>query len=110
MGDLAPFLVRFGEILDEVQSNNDALALSLETAFSAPMEVKMLFIAFFHFLLRFTRFVVCGKDFVSREVKAVGKLRCEMAQALAEHESAIFKYLQLKRTAEEVCVVITCDR
>lgn len=40
MGDLGAWLVRFGEIFDEIQNCGDAVTLSLETAFSAPMEVS----------------------------------------------------------------------
>jgi hypothetical protein len=40
MGDLGAWLVRFGEIFDEIQNCGDAVTLSLDTAFSAPMEVS----------------------------------------------------------------------
>ncbi|CAN0081455.1 unnamed protein product, partial [Phaeothamnion confervicola] len=55
LGDLAPALVRFGSTVEEIQNYMEALLLSLETTFSAPME-----------------------EFVKREVKFVRKMKAEV--------------------------------
>lgn len=51
LGALAPALVRFGEVLGDIQNYEEALLQSLETTFCAPME-----------------------DFVKREVKTIRKV------------------------------------
>lgn len=52
LGDLAPLLSKLGGIFEEIESYRDAVLLSLETTFSAPME-----------------------EFVHIEVKTVKKLK-----------------------------------
>ncbi len=81
LGDLAPALVRFGETLDEIQSYRDALLISLETTFSAPMEA-----------------------FVKREVKEVKKKRQEMRTSMEEYEANLMKLGTLKNNAESEVV------
>jgi hypothetical protein len=78
LGPMAPALVRFGETLDEIQNYVEALLLSLETTFSAPME-----------------------EFVKREVKFIRKMKIEVSRASEDYEAHLQRFLQLKRNSEE---------
>ena len=70
-------MVKFGETLDEIQNYREALLISLETTFSAPMEA-----------------------FVKREVKEVKKKRKELQLSLEEYEANLAKMLLLKNNTE----------
>jgi len=70
-------MVKFGETLDDIQNYREALLISLETTFSAPMEA-----------------------FVKREVKEVKKKRKELQLFLEEYEANLAKMLLLKNNAE----------
>lgn len=77
LGDLAPLLAKLGGIFEEVESYRDAVLLSLETTFSAPME-----------------------EFVHIEVKTVKKLKQEVAKCADEYEVNLAKFLHLRKNIE----------
>lgn len=73
LGDLAILLSKFGDIFEEIESYREAVLLSLETTFSAPME-----------------------EFVKREVKEIKKLKTRVQQCSEDYELLLSKFLALK--------------
>ena len=77
LGDVAPLLAKFGEVLDEIQAYRDGVLSSLEMTFSAPME-----------------------EFVKREVKTVKKLKQDVAKSAEEYEAGLAKFQLLKASID----------
>jgi hypothetical protein len=75
--ELSGLLAFIGATFEEIESYRDAVLLSLETTFSAPME-----------------------EFVRREVKTVRGMKADIADCAEQYESALQKFLQLKTSAD----------
>ena len=77
LGELAHLLSFIGATFEEIESYRDAVLLSLETTFSAPME-----------------------EFVRREVKTVKSMKLDITECAEQYEVLLSKFLQLKTNTD----------
>mmetsp|Transcript_20948 Transcript_20948/g.30198 ORF Transcript_20948/g.30198 Transcript_20948/m.30198 type:complete len:833 (+) Transcript_20948:91-2589(+) len=78
---LSEFLAKFGNAFEMIESYREAVIVSLETTFSAPME-----------------------EFVKLEAKSVRKLKNAVSQNSEVYESALAKFLSLKTSVDDEVV------
>ncbi len=81
LGVVAHILVHFGETLDEIQNYVEALLLSLENTFTAPME-----------------------EFVKREVKNIRKMKTVVQRTSEEYELSLSRLLHVKNNSTDSLV------